>query len=288
MTESRRICIQISLLCRIHPTMAEAHLVGSMNLDTADDVFRTVAEHGGPSVRRIPDGETGPRARAGSSTRSRALDREPVASSPPRRCRTATSTSPAFRLRDGVAPEDVVLRPRLRDDRRRVVSGVQAPEGRGRRSAPTSSSRSRSRPRSAISATSSRSRTSRGRRRSSNGSSRPRSRRSPRRSRTTSWRSSGTSRWSRGRRGRHRLGLRRGGPARPGRGDGGDGARGRHARLPPLLRRRAARPEGAGRALRQPKDTGDLADGVARILERVGGPSRSSHMPVPIDRDDDV
>src|SRR5215471_4257985 len=41
--------------------MAEAHLVGSMNLETAEDVFCTVAEIAGESVPRIPDGETGSR-----------------------------------------------------------------------------------------------------------------------------------------------------------------------------------------------------------------------------------
>lgn len=41
--------------------MADAHLVGSMNLETAEDVFRLVAGVSGSSVTRIPDGETGPR-----------------------------------------------------------------------------------------------------------------------------------------------------------------------------------------------------------------------------------
>ena len=41
--------------------MAQAHLVGSMPFKDAETVFRTVAENAGDSVKRIPDGETGPR-----------------------------------------------------------------------------------------------------------------------------------------------------------------------------------------------------------------------------------
>jgi hypothetical protein len=41
---------------------AGAHLVGSLPLTSADEVFRTVGEHLGRHVRRIPDGETGPRS----------------------------------------------------------------------------------------------------------------------------------------------------------------------------------------------------------------------------------
>jgi hypothetical protein len=38
-----------------------AHLVGSIGLDTVDDVFRTVGETLGPYLRRVPDGEVGGR-----------------------------------------------------------------------------------------------------------------------------------------------------------------------------------------------------------------------------------
>jgi hypothetical protein len=41
--------------------MAEGHLVGSMNLDDAEEVFRTVSEQAGDAIPSIPDGETGPR-----------------------------------------------------------------------------------------------------------------------------------------------------------------------------------------------------------------------------------
>jgi hypothetical protein len=38
--------------------MADAHLNGSLNLPSAEDVFRTVAAIGGDSITKIPDGET--------------------------------------------------------------------------------------------------------------------------------------------------------------------------------------------------------------------------------------
>ncbi|MDT7626540.1 MAG: hypothetical protein QOF99_7441, partial [Pseudonocardiales bacterium] len=36
--------------------MATTHLVGSVGLDDAEDVFRTAAKHLGDSLRRLPDG----------------------------------------------------------------------------------------------------------------------------------------------------------------------------------------------------------------------------------------
>jgi hypothetical protein len=42
--------------------MAHAHLVGSLRLGSAEEVFRLVSAECGDSVSRIPDGETGPRA----------------------------------------------------------------------------------------------------------------------------------------------------------------------------------------------------------------------------------
>src|ERR1700742_3580896 len=38
------------------------HLVGSVPLDSAEDVFRRAAAALGDRLRRIPDGETGPRS----------------------------------------------------------------------------------------------------------------------------------------------------------------------------------------------------------------------------------
>src|SRR5262245_54669475 len=39
-----------------------AHLVGSVPLASAEEVFRTLGRDLGDRVRRLPDGETGPRA----------------------------------------------------------------------------------------------------------------------------------------------------------------------------------------------------------------------------------
>jgi ubiquinone/menaquinone biosynthesis C-methylase UbiE len=44
------------------PVAAGAHLVGSVPLGSADEVFRTLGAGLGDRVRRLPDGETGPRA----------------------------------------------------------------------------------------------------------------------------------------------------------------------------------------------------------------------------------
>jgi hypothetical protein len=44
------------------PAIQGAHLVGSLPLDTAEQVFGTVSAHLSKHVRRIPDGETGPRS----------------------------------------------------------------------------------------------------------------------------------------------------------------------------------------------------------------------------------
>ena len=41
--------------------IAGVHLVGSIGLDTVDDVFRTVGDLLGPHLRRVPDGEVGGR-----------------------------------------------------------------------------------------------------------------------------------------------------------------------------------------------------------------------------------
>jgi hypothetical protein len=87
--------------------MAEAHLVGSMNLDTAEDVFRTVAEHAGPSVRRMPDGETGPRKGWIFHQIPRLAANPSLEPGPPVPNRYVNA--PAFKLRDGVDPDDVVF-----------------------------------------------------------------------------------------------------------------------------------------------------------------------------------
>jgi hypothetical protein len=44
-----------------HPKITRAHLVGSINLPDAETVFRTVSDHLGSRLRRLPDGEVGDR-----------------------------------------------------------------------------------------------------------------------------------------------------------------------------------------------------------------------------------
>lgn len=44
------------------PTHPELLLVGSVGLQSAEDVFRTVSAKLGDRLKRIPDGETGPRS----------------------------------------------------------------------------------------------------------------------------------------------------------------------------------------------------------------------------------
>ena len=45
------------------PTVAGAHLIGSVPLPDAETVFRTVGRALGPCLARVPDGETGQRGR---------------------------------------------------------------------------------------------------------------------------------------------------------------------------------------------------------------------------------
>jgi len=85
--------------------MAEGHLIGSMNLDDAEQVFRTVAERGGSAFKRIPDGETGPRKgwifhQVPRLEANPSLEHGPGIS-------TRYIPMPGFKLRDGVDPGDV-------------------------------------------------------------------------------------------------------------------------------------------------------------------------------------
>jgi SAM-dependent methyltransferase len=81
------------------------HLAGSVPLASAEDVFRRVAASLGDRLRRIPDGETGPRS-------DWILWQYPVFSSRPEFVvgppgDAAYRTLPKLRLRDGVAMRDV-------------------------------------------------------------------------------------------------------------------------------------------------------------------------------------
>lgn len=91
--------------------MAEAHLNGSVNLASAEDVFRRVSEIAGDTVKRIPDGETGPERNNWIGTVVPALRATPQLIATER-------TDPyvpfplVFRVRDGVSSDEIEI-PRL-------------------------------------------------------------------------------------------------------------------------------------------------------------------------------
>jgi hypothetical protein len=85
--------------------MADAQLCGSVNLADADEVFAAIADISGPSVHRVPDGETGPRqqwimAQMPRFVANPAFER-------PGDSGFAYSSRPNFRLREGIDPEQV-------------------------------------------------------------------------------------------------------------------------------------------------------------------------------------
>src|SRR3979490_2326956 len=53
---------ELAMRAGAHPVAQGAHLVGSVPLASAEIVFQTVAAEIGDRLRRIPDGETGPRS----------------------------------------------------------------------------------------------------------------------------------------------------------------------------------------------------------------------------------
>jgi hypothetical protein len=84
-----------------------AHLVGSINAESAEAAFRLAAEHMGPVVTRMPDGETGDRA-VFTLSRVQVLsehpDLEPAASA------FAEGVElPRFRVREGRSTADVTF-----------------------------------------------------------------------------------------------------------------------------------------------------------------------------------
>ena len=81
------------------------HLVGSIGLDTVEDVFRTVGRTLGPYLRRAPDGEVGGRKLWISwqypLLRARFLEPDPSGAVRP------ANKFPLLTLADGVKPQDV-------------------------------------------------------------------------------------------------------------------------------------------------------------------------------------
>lgn len=83
-------------------------LVGSVPLEDAEAVFRAVSETVGGRVRRIPDGETGPRTnwigwQAAVFMQTPALEQMPMTQD--------YAGLPQFRARPGVTPDDVTFGP---------------------------------------------------------------------------------------------------------------------------------------------------------------------------------
>ncbi len=91
--------------------MAEAHLNGSVNLASAEDVFRTVSEIAGDTVKRLPDGETGPERNHWIGTVVPALRATAQLHEVERRD-PYVPTPFVFRVREGVSSDEIDI-PRL-------------------------------------------------------------------------------------------------------------------------------------------------------------------------------
>jgi hypothetical protein len=83
-----------------------AHLVGSIGLDTVDDVFRTVGPLLGPYLRRVPDGEVGGR-KLWISWQYPLLRASVFLRPDPSGAIRPTNRFPLLTLAEGVAPADV-------------------------------------------------------------------------------------------------------------------------------------------------------------------------------------
>ncbi|HTZ02749.1 MAG TPA: hypothetical protein VMC05_10485, partial [Xanthobacteraceae bacterium] len=84
----------------------DVHLVGSIGLDTVDDVFSTVGKLLGPHLRRIPDGEVGGR-RLWISWQYPLLRSSPYLRPDPSGAVRPTNRFPLLTLAEGVAPAEV-------------------------------------------------------------------------------------------------------------------------------------------------------------------------------------
>jgi hypothetical protein len=83
-----------------------AHLVGSIGLDTVDDVFGTVGELLGPYLRRVPDGEVGGR-KLWISWQYPLLRASVFLRPDPSGAIRPTNRFPLLTLAEGIAPSDV-------------------------------------------------------------------------------------------------------------------------------------------------------------------------------------
>src|SRR6202034_3357998 len=82
------------------------HLVGSIGLDTVDEVFATVGKMLGPHLKRVPDGEVGGR-RLWISWQYPLLRSSPYLRPDPSGAIRPTNRFPLLTLAEGVAPADV-------------------------------------------------------------------------------------------------------------------------------------------------------------------------------------
>src|SRR5919198_6218647 len=82
------------------------HLVGSIGLDTVEEVFATVGKLLGPHLRRVPDGEVGGR-RLWISWQYALLRASPHLRPDPSGAVRPTNRFPLLTLAEGVAPADV-------------------------------------------------------------------------------------------------------------------------------------------------------------------------------------
>ena len=88
----------------------KAHLVGSINLESAEDVFRQTAAHMGSVVKRMPDGETGYRL-VFTASRARHISEHPdFEPSDPGPARTLNGPQfTRYKVREGRSASDVVF-----------------------------------------------------------------------------------------------------------------------------------------------------------------------------------
>lgn len=85
------------------------HLVGSVPLVDAEEVFRTVGSILGPWIRRVPDGETGERSRWIQWQRAVLMATGQFEEVPTKG--GAPGALPLLRLREGISPQELVIGP---------------------------------------------------------------------------------------------------------------------------------------------------------------------------------
>ena len=92
------------------PGQGKAHLVGSINLESAEDAFRQTAAHMGSVVKRMPDGETGDRL-SFTASRARHISEHPdFEPSEPGAARTLVGpTFRRYKVRAGRSASDVMF-----------------------------------------------------------------------------------------------------------------------------------------------------------------------------------